>query len=124
MIVAQEVVAGFTALHERSLLHNDIHEKNVLRHPVNNIVKVIDFGKACRVDRPHVHNVARTEREARWDIQHPNFAYEIRKVPMQPSTQITDTFSIGFLLRQLGYCSGQQSIKDLDCRMSTDDVTS
>ena len=42
-----QIVSAFSVLHMKSILHNDIHLKNVIVHPCTNLVKVVDFGMAC-----------------------------------------------------------------------------
>ena len=108
--VAWQIVEAFRALHGRGIIHNDIHGKNVLWHPVSQMVKVVDLGLACLIDVPHIYNIAGTEKEALWDQRYPHVAYEVRKVKGQPSTPQTDTFSIGVLLRNLGLKVGNEQV--------------
>ena len=121
--IAWQIVEAFQALHGRGVLHNDIHGKNVLFHPVLQIVKVVDLGLACLISRPHIHNIVGTEKEALWDQRYPHVAYEIRKVKGQPSTTQTDTFSIGVLLCDLGSKAGNKLVYNVGKRLSVNDPT-
>ena len=47
--IIMQIVSAFAALHSKGILQCDIHTKNVLLHPVNSLVKVVNFGMACLI---------------------------------------------------------------------------
>ena len=75
---------------------------NVLLHPVNSLVKVVDFRMVSLISKPRVYKIGGKPQEAIWDERYPHVAYEIRHCVCQPATRAKDTFMVGFMVMDIG----------------------
>lgn len=94
--VLTEICKGFSFMHTKNILHNDVHSKNiVLRN--KQFVKIIDFGKATLISDPLRYDIKRgSERQKKFNTKHCHLAYELRNVPGSYQSMETDVFSIGY----------------------------
>ena len=94
---------------------------NVLLHPVNSLIKVVDLEMAFLISKPRVYKIGGTPQEAIWDERYPHVAYNFRHREYQPATRATDTFMIGFTVMDIGNRTGDRNIFKIGKRLCTND---
>ncbi|XP_066924648.1 uncharacterized protein [Clytia hemisphaerica] len=108
--ICRELVEGLAFIHERNILHNDLHGDNILLRPSLSPC-IIDFGKATLITCPMVYDITPGSKEqAVYNKRHPHLAYELRNVPKTKQSEATDVYSLGYNFRNIGKF---ESIKDL-----------
>ena len=106
-----EILKAIAFMHSKKILHNDIKSDNVI---VSNTVKVIDFGKATLMSNPVVYNIAEGSQESvTYNTRHRHLAHELRNISGSKQSVLTDTYSIGYLLKHAGGTICHQSIIQL-----------
>ena len=98
--ISYQIVEGISYLHELGLLHNDIKGNNIIIHKSQ--VKIIDFGKVTLVTNPVIYDLDESERKT-YNIKHRYLAHELRNTPRSPQTVLTDTYSVGYVIKYLGF---------------------
>lgn len=117
-----EILKAIAFMHSKGILHNDIKSDNVI---VSNTVKVIDFGKATLISNPVVYNVAEGSQESvTYNTRHRHLAHELRNIPGSKQSILTDTYSIGFLLKHAGETIRHQPVIQLGRLMKCRDPCS
>ena len=100
--IVKDVVKAIMFLHSMGLLHNDIHCSNVLITE-KFIPKKIDFGKVTLIDAPIFYNLENGSKESeKYNKCHRHLAYEIRNVKGTKQSICTDTYSVDYLLKNIG----------------------
>lgn len=98
--ISCQIVEGISYLHHLGLLHNDIKGNNVIIH--QNSVKIIDFGKVTLITNPEIYDLNESERKS-YNIKHRYLAHELRNTARSPQTILTDTYSVGYIIKYLGF---------------------
>ena len=65
-------------------------------------MKIIDFGKVTLVTNPVMYDLDESERKT-YNIKHRYLAHELRNTPRSPQTVLTDTYSVGYVIKYLGF---------------------
>ena len=119
--VCREVVEGVMFLHDISLLHNDIKANNVILQYPSNKVKIIDFGKATLTRQPRTYHLSEKERLS-YDSKFRYLAHELRNVKNTALSEMTDTYSVGYLFKYIGILEKFLFVKDLGRQMKDTSV--
>jgi eukaryotic-like serine/threonine-protein kinase len=107
LALAHEVLAAYSGLHERGILHADVHPKNVLVTPAGDVV-LIDFAVARVVDHPVLGTA---HRAAALPYLEPEWARTWRRGRPPPATPAGEQHAVGALLYQL--FTGQHYVSTL-----------
>lgn len=109
--ISRQIITGVNLLHKRfRILHNDLHASNILIDIAANRCVIIDFGKATPVDHPVIYDLTPSQRE-RYNKHHRHIAYEIRNERFTRQSVATDTYSVGFLIKRIGFYLSPQNDK-------------
>lgn len=82
--ICREIVDGLTFLHEKGILHNDLHGDNILIRSSGSPC-IIDFGKATLADCPMIYNITAGSKEQKmFNKIHLHLAHELRNIPPHP----------------------------------------
>ena len=108
-------------IHDKGLLHNDLHSKNVLIRD-KKFVKVIDFGKATLMDDPVVYNITPgSPKQQIYNERHKHLAYELRNVPNSAQTIQTDIFSLGFIMQLVSEVTKNEKLSNISIDLLVED---
>ena len=100
---ACQLLEAIEYMHNVGLLHNDLKLNNIVLHGTQlDSLKVIDFGKVTLISNPVTYNL-NLEEQIRYNAHHSYLAYELRNVPNTKQSVLTDTFSVGYCLKHIGY---------------------
>ena len=116
--VCRQLVDGLMFLHDKGILHNDLHGKNILiRH--TKIPCIIDFGKATLIRSPLVYDSVPDSKEQKlFNSVHKHLAYELRNVPNSPQTTQTDVYSLGYNFKNICRFEGLKDLSTLSTKMT------
>ena len=104
-------------MHDKGILHNDLHGKNILLRPTKQPC-IIDFGKATLASHPLIYNVCRDKsKREKYNKFHPHLAYELRNVPNTPQSFLTDVYSLGYNVKNIGRFEKIEMLVQLSRRM-------
>ncbi len=125
--ICRKLVDGMTYLHEKGILHNDLHGKNIILRPDHSPV-ILDFGKATLISHPFIYNLVHGSKEQiLYNKIHRHLAFELRNVPNSPQTTQTDVYSLGYNFtnilnvnahKDIAYVASQMTKKDPTCRFT------
>lgn len=102
--ICRDLVNALHYMHGKHILHNDLHGKNILLRPVNNIPCIIDFGKATLAECPVIYNIQEGSKESKlYNKYHLHIAHELRSCPNTPQSFATDVYSLGYNFRNIGH---------------------
>ena len=122
VLIAQQVCEGLVHLHDINILHNDLKSNNVILRPddhwPNFQVKIIDFGKSTLKSSPNIYNLP-SEDILVYNVQHRYIAHEIRNVPNTKQSEMTDTYSVGYLITQIGQSEQSKFLTQIGEKMKT-----
>ena len=100
---AQQIVEGVMFLHQTGILHNDIKPDNVILRGWNLCqVTIIDFGKARCKCKAIIYNLSK-EQSHKYNENHRHLAHELRNNCNCKQNELTDTYSVGYILKHVGY---------------------
>ena len=104
--ISKQLVIGVNYLHNCNLLNNDLKENNVLLQEVRGkiVPKISDFGKSTLIGSGKVYSLSE-EQKKEYNIHNRNLAFELRNLNGFKQTTTTDAFSLGRILKQIGYIS-------------------
>ena len=105
LVLINQLFEAVIFMHRKKILHNDIKSNNIMVDFKDMQLKVIDFGKATLTSaKPG------TETWKTYNEKHRYLAYELRNIYGTKQSTITDTYSVGYLTRHIGY---YQNYKEL-----------
>ena len=120
VLVSHQIVQGIKFMHNLNILHNDIKFNNVVLHgPLLTDVKIIDFGKATCINKSVVYDLSPKDVK-RYNERHRYLAHELRNVPGARQSVMTDVYSVGYMLKYIGFYEKFKFLEDLGCKMRTD----
>lgn len=94
--VCMDLVRALKELHNRGILHNDLHPGNILIRELK-YVKLIDFGKSTLIEDPVTYKIKPgSEKHKRYNTYHRHLAHELRNVPGSVTTCSSDIYSLGY----------------------------
>ena len=102
VVICYEVMEGLKFLHGLGILHNDLKADNVLLHGLMYNVKIIDFGKCTLSSNPIVYNLS-SEDVVKYNLKHGYLAHELRNVPNSKQSELSDTYSVSYMVKHIGY---------------------
>jgi len=116
------LVKALSFMHGKQILHNDLHGRNILLRPVNNIPCIIDFGKATLAECPIVYNIQPGSKESKlYNKHHLHIAHELRNCPNTPQSFTTEVYSLGYNFRNIGQYNEILAITQLAKKMLNSD---
>ena len=118
--ISIQLINTIQFLHGISILHNDIKANNVILFKDN--VKIIDFGKATHVKQPLLYNLNDKSKEL-YNQRHRYFAHELRNVRGTSQNIMTDTYSVGYLMKYIGYYELLSDIYEIGRQMKEISLT-
>ena len=68
------------------------------------------------VSNPIIYNLAPST-TAKYNIKHRYLAHELRNVPHSKQTELTDTYSIGYMFKYIGYHQNFEFLRDTGRKM-------
>ena len=101
-VICFEMMEGVKFLHGLGILHNDLKADNVLLYGPMYKVKIIDFGKCTLSSMPIMYNLS-IEDTVKYNINHRHLAHELRNIPYSKQSELTDTYSVGYMIKHVGY---------------------
>ena len=114
LMYSLDLINALLHMHSLGILHNDLHYNNIMIHPVSRNLKVIDFGKATLKTCPMVYNITPgSEKQDRYNKYHRHLAYELRNVPGSCQSELTDTYSIGYVIKYIGHYENIKGLFDI-----------
>ena len=94
--ICLDLVRAMHELHNRGVLHNDLHSRNILLRNSKH-VKVIDFGKATLIDDPVCYSIKPgTPKHKRYNTIHLHLAHELRNQPGSYVSRQSDIYTLGY----------------------------
>ena len=106
-------------LHDIGVLHNDIKANNVIiQNNMTITVKIIDFGKATLKSTPIVYKLNKDQQE-QYNRKHRYLAHELRNSTTTVQSELTDTYSIGYMFKYIGYFENFSFLKEIGRKMKT-----
>ena len=99
-------------MHSCLILHNDIKGDNVLLKENDSICipKITDFGKATHAHNPASYDLSEKDKE-KYNLRHRHLAFELRNVKGSKQSNSSDIYSLGRLLKIIGYHTGIEHLK-------------
>lgn len=116
-----QILRAVSFMHDCMILHNDIKGDNVVLLQHLHLVKIIDFGKATHISNPAVYNLKDTSRE-KYNRDHRYLAWELRNKPNTKQSVLTDTYSLGYLIKYIGYYENISVLHELGRSMKCIDA--
>ena len=116
--ICRHLVDAMMFLHNKDILHNDLHSRNIVLRPKSMMPVVIDFGKATLATHPLTYNIKPGTKQ--WDQYnkfHQHLAYELRNMPGSPQTIYSDVFSLGSILKEIGHFENITDIFNIGRKM-------
>ena len=120
--ICAQIVEGIGYLHQIMLLHNDVKCDNVVIEPSSRRPVVIDFGKATTIDCPRTYSL-NAEEQTKYNVHHRHLAHELRNVPGTKQSVMTDTYSVGYLIKSIGHNIDVKLLYNLGRKLKTVDVS-
>ncbi|XP_074659473.1 uncharacterized protein LOC141912156 [Tubulanus polymorphus] len=116
MFVCMKIAKGLAFLHGEKILHNDLHDNNILV-PSTLRVKIIDFGSATLTTNPRKYYLSPAERDI-YNRKHSHIGWELRNVWGAAQSAASDMYSFGRILKVLVTLCGLDLLKNLSnaCR--------
>ena len=121
-VICYEIIEGITFLHGLGILHNDIKADNVLLYGPMNNVKLIDFGKCTLTSSPVTYNLSAAE-SAMYNQKHRYLANELRNVMNSKQTELTDIYSVGYMIKHVAYFQKFNFLYEIGRKMKTIVIT-
>ncbi|XP_066923625.1 uncharacterized protein [Clytia hemisphaerica] len=122
--VCRELVEGLTYIHEKNILHNDLHGENILLRPSLSPC-IIDFGKATLINAPMMYDIAPGSKEQDiYNKRHQHLAFELRNIQKTKQSEATDVYSLGYNFRNIGKFESIKELASLGLKMLTEDPAS
>ena len=90
-----EITEALSFMHERQILHLDLHSSNVLVS--SDTSKIIDFGKATLVNIPITFTLDCEERKV-YNLKYKQIEYELRIEKNAQTKECSDVYSLGVLI--------------------------
>ena len=93
------IITGLKYIHEKSILHNDIKEDNILLDKCHDSTirpVIVDFGKACLEGRGKRYNLTQEEIQL-YKSKHPHIAPDLL-TGVRTQDKMSDVFSFGRLI--------------------------
>ena len=97
----RHLVDGMAHMHDKGILHNDLHLSNIV-FKESMVPVIIDFGKCTLLSNPLTYNIANTPLKAQYDKNHTHLAWELRNEMGSCQSEMSDIFSLGFVIFQIG----------------------
>ena len=119
----EESVEAVQYMHRKGILHNDIKSDNVLCELSTGRVKLIDFGKACLLSHPKTYTMDENQRKL-YNKNHRHLAHELRNFNGTRQSVSTDTYSLGYLFKYIGYYCKSSLIYAIGSTASCNDPAS
>ena len=114
--ISYQIIEGIRYMHQLGLLHNDIKGNNVIIHRKQ--VKIVDFGKVTLIANPETYDLNESERTL-YNVKHRYIAHELRNTPRLPQTILADTYSVGYIIKYVGYENGCDFLYDVGRKMKS-----
>lgn len=120
--ISKGIITGIDYMHGLNIIHNDIKENNVLLKEVKGIMipKISDFGKAALASQGSVFNLEENQRKL-YNEKHRHIAPELRNLNGFVQSTVTDAYSVGRVLKQIGYIMDLKSVKLASSYLKMDD---
>ena len=107
----ESIFVAFSYMHSKNLLHNDIKADNII---LADTVKIIDFGKVTTVASPAVYKICPgTKEHEMYNQWHRHLAHELRNIPGSKQSVLTDTYSLGYMLKHTAGVIGYNALIQL-----------
>ena len=120
--ICRSLVKALSHMHDKQILHNDLHGRNILLRPINNTPCIIDFGKATLAECPVVYNIQPGSKEWKlYNKYHLHIAHELRNCPNTPQSFTTDVYSLGYNFKSIGHYNQIHPISQLAKKMLNSD---
>lgn len=109
--VTKQLIDAISFMHSKKVLHNDLKSNNIMIDLMQVHLYVIDFGKANLVSCPNTYNIkAGSKKHSLYNNKYRYLATELRNIPGSKQSFFTDIYSLGYIIKYIGY---YQSIKSL-----------
>ena len=83
-----------------NVLHNDIKSNNIMFFEKK--VKITDFWKATYISKPIIYNLTPSDAE-KYNLKHQYLAHKLWNIPNSKQTELTDTYSVGYMFKYISY---------------------
>ena len=116
--IALQAVNAIIYFHDIGLLHNDIKDNNIIaaRRNSSYLIKIIDFGKVTLKSSPEIYDLSPLKR-IKYNSAHRYLAHELRNTSKCPQSPLTDTYSLGYVIKYLGFFSKVDYLLELGRKM-------
>lgn len=111
-----QFVKALMFLHDIGVLHNDIKSNNVIVK--DDTLKIIDFGKATLKTHTYAYNLTPSQRLL-YNKKHRYLAHELRNEDNVYLSELTDTYSAGYMIKYIGYYQKFNFLFDTGRKMKT-----
>ena len=82
------------------------------------MIQIVDFGKVTLIANPQTYDLHESERKL-YNVKHRYIAHELRNTPRSPQTILTDTYSVGYIIKYVGYENGCDFLYDVGRKMKS-----
>ena len=119
--VSKQIVIGVNHMHHKKMLHNDLKENNILLQVVRGkmVPKISDFGKSTFLSGGKSYSLSEKQKEE-YNIYHRNLAFELRNLNGFKQSELTDAYSVGRILKQIGYTMNVEVVKKVAAKLKVD----
>ena len=118
--VCLDLIHALHELHTRGILHNDLHSRNIMLRNVKH-VKIIDFGKATRIDDPVCYSIKPgTPKHAKYNSIHKHLAFELRNIPGSFVSCQTDVYTLGYNFKHVAKYVKSDTLSMIAAEMLSD----
>ena len=122
--ISCQLIEGIIFMHKLGILHNDVKGNNLILHYNPTLqLKIIDFGKATLVSNSEYYNLDEKEKK-KYNKNHRYLAHELRNIPHSKQTVLTDTYSVGYVLKYFGHKNGCEHVNIIGRQMKSETTTS
>jgi len=123
--ISHGIISGILKLHSLDILHNDIKENNILLQVTteNVVPKIFDFGKATHSSCSMTYNLSDDKRKY-YNEHCRHLAFELRNLKGHKQNFLTDAYSVGRVLKQIGSVFCIDKIKVVGQQLKVNDYNS
>jgi len=110
-----DVCIAVKYMHDKGILHNDLHPKNILIRDYR-YIKIVDFGKATLMEDPVVYSIAPgSKKHSKFNERHFHLAHELRNVSRSAQSSKTDIYTLGYDFQLISKVIKNEKIFNITC---------